>query len=788
MKLLLKDQLRKLNQNKFQFISLSLLVIVISLTFVMVKTSTDRLENNYDTYIESQNTEDFYFSITNIDVNYLSGTAFVELCVAMDIFDECGLAISLDTPEQYNSLNVLINQRIKEDPDSYESFIDGYLTYFETDYNFIIEKQDNIDIEIGDYSYKFLSIHEIINLPYVVEGRLPETDTEIMIFPEFAEFNGISLNDTYDINGITYDVVGFAYSPEFLFPILSLTQIDFDPEFQTLVFGSDQLLENTGYDSYTRYTVKGDLSQIVELDSYKSIQTTDKSTLGRHMQMVSIILPRELNYRIITLDKEITNANLFINVFLYTFILFMAILLLIFIKRYIDKYKQDIKILNSLGYSKLEITLSYMMFPLLVSLTTFIGYIIGYILSNSLFDLYSSRYYFPKAEMSFSLITFLQSTFIPIMIIGLVSFLFIYRNVNKQEKTIKRIKLRLFKYTPLKTIIQISSIFILVNTILLFGLSGNNMFTEFIDVTVVGNNYEELITLRYFEDEPLDSSYEPITRLYTTVTKVNDTEVGINSTVYGISPESDLKYLINNEKENNLLLHDGIIISRYLADLSDIEIGDILTYQIGTIEVDKEVVGISNELIEGTIFMSRESVNELYGVDQNSYNALYTTDYEYDNPYVLSRVNYSKTVNDFSSILNISSIIINFITVLSVILGISIFVLIMILYITENKRNISILKALGYSNYEVNIKYLLSIGIILLVTFFISIPLTYYFLDLLLKSITDIIGFKLVLTMKLVNIIIGLLFLVGIYLFSIYFTYKYSDKLSIPETLKNTAI
>ena len=184
--------------------------------------------------------------------------------------------------------------------------------------------------------------------------------------------------------------------------------------------------------------------------------------------------------------------------------------------------------------------------------------------------------------------------------------------------------------------------------------------------------------------------------------------------------------------------------------------------------------------------MDRDALNSYYGLGTASYNALLTDDANYDNPYLLSRVNYLQTVEEFTAILNISNIIINFIAALSIVLGIYIFILIMILYITENKKNIAILKAMGYSNKEVNIKLMLGIGVILVITYIISIPLTNYFLDLLLKSIMEIIGFKLVLTLKLVNIIIGLLFLVGVYIVSLYFTHLYSDKLSISETLKTT--
>ena len=201
MKLLYKDQFRKIKLNMFNFISLSLLVIIISLSYTAVKSSVNRLEENYDSYLEEQQLEDFYFSMGKIDINYLGGTATVRLCRELNLELEC--ALSLANPNDHiaiNNLNVLLNERIEEKPEIYESLVDSYISDFEDDYDFTIEKKKVVNIIDGDYIYKFLTISDTIDIPYIIEGDLPVNDNEIAIFPEFAEANNILLGDTPNLN------------------------------------------------------------------------------------------------------------------------------------------------------------------------------------------------------------------------------------------------------------------------------------------------------------------------------------------------------------------------------------------------------------------------------------------------------------------------------------------------------------------------------------------------------------------------------------------------------------
>jgi hypothetical protein len=178
LKYLLLDQLRKIRSHWINFISLSLLVVAITLTFTAVKTSIRRLDENYDTYLVEQQLEDFYFNMGQVDVSVLSGRALWELCQQLSLELECGLAISLDTEVAYNNLNVTINQEIKEQPEVYEILIDQYADQFVSEFGYTYEKHYVSDITQDDYTYKFISVSTELNLPYLVEGEIPDAINE----------------------------------------------------------------------------------------------------------------------------------------------------------------------------------------------------------------------------------------------------------------------------------------------------------------------------------------------------------------------------------------------------------------------------------------------------------------------------------------------------------------------------------------------------------------------------------------------------------------------------------
>ncbi len=790
LRLLMKDQFKKIKNAKWQFISLSILVFLISFTYTASKVSVDRLYGNYDSYLSEQQVEDFYMSMGEIDMNKIGGTATLEVCESFDIMFECAIAFSYPNDLTYiNRLNNLVSQKAQENPEIYEAFIDKYIDIFSEEYDISFEKQHVTTVLDGDYIYKFIDVNTEINIPYVVEGTIPTQDYEIMVFPEFADIHNLDIDDTYTINNTQYTITGFFYAPAYMYPVFSLSTVAFDESLQTMVLTTENTMFLLGQYLTTKYVGRGDIEPIIgEQIGFDTIQNGDFSFLGKQLSVVRALATRDVNIRLITLELEVENARAFIDVFLPLFITFITILLTIFMKRYIDKNRNDIFTLHALGYKNTEIAASLLVFPLLVSLSSIIGYSFGLLTSNQLFETYSKRYLFPKADFSINPNVFVIAVVIPIIAILLINYVFILQSLQFKKESTTKMKLSLFKFTPNKTIFTTFILFITINVMIIFGLNGNSIFSGFIDETKLGNNYTEMVNLRYMTNSDHLDTYEEYIKTSGIIIEVNSERLkeSKNTTLYGIETDNKLKLLINNDMDNNLLLNDGIIISKYLESSLSLQVGDTLTFMVGGVEMKEEIVGISNELIENNFYILKIKLNEIYRYNESYYNGLMVDHEGYENELIFQRIDYQKSLDEMENILIASSIILTLILVLSIILSIYIFILILTSYFKDNITNIAILKSIGYNNKEINKRYLLPIYIILLVTFIVSIPLAELLLDQLMLVLMNRLGFKLVINITLANIIIGFIALNVLFLFTLLLSNKYYEKIQVSDLLKGS--
>jgi putative ABC transport system permease protein len=751
------------------------------MTFTAVKMSVDRLGKNYESYLEEQNLEDFYFSMGEVKVEALSGRTLWTLCENLDLEYECGLAISKGDEISYNHLNILINNAIKESPETYEQLIDQYIITFAKDYHFEYEKQYVTTVVDGEKTYKFVSLTNKIDIPYLVDGKLPINENEVAIFPEFAQNNNLTIGDALTIGDQTYLITGFFYKVDFLFPILSLNSISFDPENQTLVLANKQTMDALDQNLYLKYIVKGDLAQIFPNFGYETLQSGDYSILGREMSMISILLPSNINFRVISLRLELDNAMAFLNIFLPMFLAITLVLTILFLYRHIQKSRKTLFILHAIGYTERELATSMMILPLFIASMSFIGYTLGLVLSSVMFKSYSARYLFPKAPFSISLTSFTDGALLPFIIILFISYLFTIKTIsnslqNKHQK----------HHHQWKSLITQSGLFVILSFLLIFGFGGSDMFEDFTSFTKKGNHYVEMINLRYMTKSTLQSDYETYTRISTNVVAVNSQDLpdAQSSTLYGIDPSSSLKRLINDDIQSNELIQDGFVVSQYLKDSLNLQIGDELTIQVGTSTMNYPIVGFSNELLENNLFLAKELVNAQFDLTPDYYNGIYTTDTNYQSPDIVSRINYTQSIDDFSQILNVSSLLIGYLVLLSIFISAIALYLVLLNFLRSHQTDIALLRVIGYYDLEIHKQYYLPVALSALISFLISIPITYKALNLFLTSIMKEIGFRLIVLPKTSDILLALSTLSVMFLITFFVFQKYYEQASIASVLK----
>jgi len=361
------------------------------------------------------------------------------------------------------------------------------------------------------------------------------------------------------------------------------------------------------------------------------------------------------------------------------------------------------------------------------------------------------------------------------------------RSVKIRQREVKRFRFRLFKFVPIRTALTTSILFITIGIMLIFGLNGNSMFTSFVEETKLGNNFNTMVNLRYMTNSDHLDTYDEYTKVPGKIVQVNSTRLKKeeSTTIYGINPDNNLKLLINNNIDNNLLLNDGIVISDYLKTSLNLKINDMITFEVGGIESTEKIVGFSNELIENNFFIKKDTLNSFYDLDNTYYNGLYVTDDDYDDPFIVSRLDYQNSIDEVASILNISTIILNILLVLSICLSLFIFSLIIIGFFTDNKIEIAILKSMGYNNIEITKKYLIPIYLIFVITYIISIPISQLLLNYLLLMLMESVGFKLIIDFSILNIIIGFVTLNILFTLLVIVSNRYYRNISITDIIKH---
>ena len=79
------------------------------------------------------------------------------------------------------------------------------------------------------------------------------------------------------------------------------------------------------------------------------------------------------------------------------------VMLLFYVKNYIDTHGKELGILKALGYSNLKIAKHFWVFGLCVFVGCALGYVLAFLYLPSFYELQNAKHFFPKSRCSFTL-------------------------------------------------------------------------------------------------------------------------------------------------------------------------------------------------------------------------------------------------------------------------------------------------------------------------------------------------------------------------------------------------
>ncbi len=721
------------------------------------------------------------------------------------------------------------------------------------DFNYELERTKIGTSENYTYNVLPYEANTTINKPYLVEGSFPTRAGEVTVLPNFAASNNLEIGDNITILEEEYKIVGYAYASDYIYPLLSMNQPIFDEKYNNIVFMLESdysLFKGFNNDTYSIY-LNGEFSRenrinFLEPSNNEDYNFEKELNEARNnkdsMAVFSLLLKEDSDkvkssvntfIRIIRTDmiqNEFDTNRTFALAFLYLLLSVAVIVILVITKKRIDDERLQIGVLKSLGYKKYQIATSYLVYPVIGSIIGgIIGYIIGILLHYPLTNLYVSYFTLPINEFVFNTEYLINSVIIPTIVLSLLSFIISYIMLRKKPLDLLRegsnLKVNLLsKFTnKITSFMKFESRFryqlaarsigkLLIVTLTSFctGLLltlimiGSNLFTSMIDNMFDAMKFDYIVSYSVMNEDYNEEDDFAITGSYDVekITDKNDQEKELEDDNYSISLsgiDSSLKYIEIKDKNDIDLIDDlfindnSIIINSTTSEYLDVEVGDNIIFNINNTNISYEVIGIDNQYLQPSAYVTRESLSNVMGYENLVYNTKYTTNNNYKN---LDKLE-TKEVENISSIFTVNELKTNIekqIEVMNIMIYIIIFFASFMVFIIvavianivveENKKTISLMKVMGYNNKEISKVVLKIYTPFIVIAYLLSIPVMIHILKYILSIILVDTAMVIPISLSPFMAITGLIGLLVAYYIAVNISKRLLNKVPLAIALK----
>ncbi|WP_368486394.1 ABC transporter permease [Spiroplasma sp. DGKH1] len=405
--LLFKNSFKQIWRNKTQIIGLILLVLLSSLIFTLMRVTTNRIINEYETLNEKSNLHDFIFDLDNTNyIGSLTGKTpeDIEQITINDIAKNINNSFSWSRVESrtFELPNNKHNRILKTITANYYSEID----------KLVIIRGSNIGEDLNlIHSGVAISQQAVVNKEFADNNNIkigsviriqPDDKGETLLVGSGTDL--IKNNNTYN----WFYVTGFGISADFVTPIIDQTTPLPNKKREGIIyvhpsqFGlawnvNDSYLSNGGYWLYNKSTEKLTISSNADREIYYVGKWNSSNTNARNLAAVSTYIKKSYlsttnksdplvyslfdhRYRFAartSLLETTVNAYQTLLTLLLLIVLFISgITIALITRKNIDNAKVQIGILKALGYTNWKIMSTALTIPLVGSL---IGCLLVYI-------------------------------------------------------------------------------------------------------------------------------------------------------------------------------------------------------------------------------------------------------------------------------------------------------------------------------------------------------------------------------------------------------------------------
>ncbi|MFW6319139.1 MAG: FtsX-like permease family protein [Bacillota bacterium] len=747
------DQFKKLRQRPLETFIMSAIVFVITVSFIAIHPMSTRLDDNVDRYLEDQAVEDFHISMGMIDFNHLTGTQRLDVYQTMNLYPQFP-ALDESDPVEMNQINMVIADRIYQYPELIDRLYDSMIQDI-LDEGYTVEKRLRLNLVDGAYNYRFISVNEMVNVPYMTEGRVP-SEGEIALLEPFKDANDLAVGDTFSIQGQSFIISGFFYAPEFILPALNATNLQYDASRDAIVLAPETTLLSFNVPFRVDYQIIGDFSLMADTFDIYDILAADLHLYGRNMQLVETVVPRDLNYRIEAVGFESEFTEAFVLRFLVVFFVLALCVFMFYIKRVVDRQKTDLITLRKLGYTRRSLVYGMgsiiMYYGVIMSVAAAIGLMIGY----GSFDAYSARYAMPFTQYSFPFMSVLIGFVVPLIMLALFILGYTSYHLAGLFKTKTVTKLSMVFATIRHGVLE-GFIFLVIASMVLISVLSSQLFAGFKDDTLDGKAFASMIYYYNYQSDTLSEGEESFVHHSVSLTQINDVRLFDETIVqgYGINQDTTLLRLETDGDNGIPLLRDDLVlVSQNAAQLHDIEAGDVLMIKVGYVQSSFTVAAVVDEWMERSIYMTDRAMLTMLGYeDMDLYNGMFSKDIVEDETGVFRHLKYRVMVDQIEMMFYASNALIGTIMVLSIVLAGAMLYFFIYDRLQFASAYLLTLRALGYTIKETYVVFFKRMFLVFVGSFMVAVVVSQVVITSVLDYVYDVFGFTFPFALDIVSVL-----------------------------------
>ncbi len=614
-----------------------------------------------------------------------------------------------------------------------------------------------------------------VDLYDLLDGRAPENENEIIIDRMHADNAQIEIGDTLKVGTTEFTVTGFAAFVDYS----TLYENNNDTMFDALTFdvgmttndGFDRIKGNTHYKYAFVYNEKpkDTYEEKTFSDNFLKALITQTAVADSEPEITDYI-PCYANHAVTFAPNDMGSDKSMGGVLLYILTAVLAFVFAVTISSALEKESTVIGTLRSLGYTKGELIRYYMSAPMIV---IFVSAIVGNILGYTVFKkivvaMYYNSYSLPTYKTIWTPDAFVRTTIVPIILMFVINLAIITRTLKlsplrflrrdlknvKRSKAVrlprwsflKRFRLRVFiQNLPNYAMLFVGICFIMLLLSMAVGMPSTLKF------------YQDSVTDMMFANEQviLTSTEDKDGNEITTNTKgaekfsIGSLDLRTDSfteevSVYGINKSSNYikldDELFGNADRDMTLVY----ISKAYSEKYNVHEGDTITLseQYEHKDYTWKVYGVYDYSAGVAVFMPNDTFNEVFDRDEKDFSGYMSDESvtDIDEEYIAARL----TSDDITKLArqldhSMGSYMLYFQYVCVIVACIIIYLLTKII-IEKNEVSIAMTKILGYTDKEIASLYLITTGVVVLISELAALVIGYKTMEFFWKTIMMKLG------------------------------------------------